>query len=97
MKEELLKRTLEDLAKIYPQGLYEYLYKQRRELYGELLDLEERIDRCVLSESIEDLKAALRDYWKLHTTAIREFKNIDQLSFDLPKAREEMTEERIKA
>lgn len=97
MREELLKRTLEDLGKIYPPGLYEYLYKQRREAYEELLHLEERIDGSFLSGSIEVLKAALRDYWQFHTTAIKEFKNIDQLSFDLPKARQEMIEERIKA
>lgn len=97
MKEELVKKTLEDLGKIYPQGLYEHLYKQRRETYEELLRLEERIDKSFLSGSIEDLKAALRDYWKLHVEAIKEFKNVAQLDFNLSMARKEMNEERIKA
>jgi len=98
-KEELLNRALEDLGKRYPQGLYEYLYKYRPGLYKQLIDLEGRIDQTYLNPnaSIDQLKAVLREYWKFHMTAIREFKQRGQLDLNLLKAREEMVEERIRA
>jgi hypothetical protein len=98
-KEALLNRTLEDLGKQYPVGLYEYIFKCRCDLYGQLVDLENRVDRIYLDPNadIDQLKAVLRDYWKLHITAIKEFTNIGQLAFNLSVARQEMQEERIRA
>lgn len=97
-KEQLLTRTLEDLRKQYQVGLYEYLFKCRSDLYHQLIALENRIDRICLDPNadIEQLKAVLRDYWKLRMTAIKEFKNVEQLALNLPSARQEMQEERIR-
>ncbi len=55
------------------------------------------VDHVFLSGTVEELKLVLRDYWKLHIIAIREFNSIDHLAFNLPKARREMTEKRIRA
>lgn len=96
-KEELLKRTLEDLGKIYIDGLYEYLYECHREVYNEIIRLEEEIDQAFLSRTVGELKAVLRAYWKLHIQAIKEFKSSDQLDFNPLKARKEIAEERIRA
>src|SRR3990172_569063 len=99
-KEEMLSRTLEDLNKRYPIGLYEYLYKHRPDLYKRLLDLEDRIDQTYLNPnaSIDQLKAVLREYWKFHMTGIKEFKQVGQLEMNvLIKARKEMLDERIRA
>lgn len=98
-KEKILKEVLRLLGEKYPIGLYEYLYKRCPDLYNELILIEHDIDRSFLSDSvsIDEFKAILRDYWKLHMIAIREYKKADQLNFNLPKAREEMIEERIRA
>jgi hypothetical protein len=96
-KQELLARTLDDLGKQYPVGLYEYLYKQRQDLYSQLLDLEEKIDRAFLSGTIDDLKSGLREYWTFHIHAIREFKRQEHLTLNFSQARQEMAEERVKA
>ena len=96
-KESLIKRTLEDLARIYPTGLYEYLFKYNMDTYSQLLYIESRIDQAFLSGTTAELKAILREYWKIHILAIREFKKVDQSSLDIPKLREEMQEERTGA
>jgi hypothetical protein len=98
-KDELLNRTLEELGKRYPQGLYEYLYKHRPDLYRQLVDLEDKIDQAYLNPnaSIDQLKAVLREYWAFHMTTIREFKQKGQLGLNLPQARKEMIDERIRA
>ena len=95
-KEEILPRLLKDLGKRYPIGLYEFLFKQRPDLYKQLIELENRIDLTYLdpSASIDQLKAVLREYWTFHMMAIREFKQIERLDLNLSGAREEMTEER---
>ena len=98
-KDELLNRTLEELGKRYPQGLYEFLFKHRLDLYRQLTELEDRIDQTYLNPnaSIDQLKGALSEYWKLHMKAIREFKQVEQLDLNLIQARQEMSEERIRA
>ena len=96
-KDELLNRTLEELGKRYPQGLYEFLFKHRPDLYRQLVGLEDKIDQTYLNASIDQLKAVLREYWVFHMRAIREFRQVGQLGLNLPQAREEMTEERIRA
>ena len=98
-KEHILNEVLRLLSEKYPIGLYEYLYKYRPDLYKQLLDLENMIDQTYLNPnaSIDQLKAVLREYWKFHMTAIREFKQRGQLDLNLLKAREEMVEERIRA
>ena len=96
-KESLIKRTLEDLARIYPTGLYEYLFKYNMDTYSQLLYIESRIDQAFLSGTTAELKAILREYWKIHILAIKKFEKIDQSSLDIPKVREEIEEERTRA
>ena len=96
-KELILKEVLRLLNEKYPIGLYEYLFKHRSSLYMQLIDLEERIDQAFLYETVDDLKAVLREYWTFHMTAIKEFKQIGELSLNLSQARQEMVEERIRA
>ncbi len=96
-KEAIIKEVLRLLGEKYPVGLYEYLFKHRPELYKKLQHLEDRIDQAFLSATIQGLKAILRDYWTLHIMAIKEFKEIDQLDFNLPVARKELQENRIRA
>ena len=102
MREEqefILKEVLRLLGEKYPTGLYEYLYKLRPDLYRQLIDLEDRIDKAYLdpNASIDQLKAVLRNYWKFHMTAIREFRQAPKLGMNLTEAREEMSEQRVRA
>ncbi len=94
-KERILREVLRLLGEKYPNGLYEYLYKHRRELYNQLIHLEGSIDMAFLTGTIGELKAVLRDYWRLHIQMIKEYDKVDQR--DLPMARQKMAEERIKA
>jgi len=99
-KDELLNRTLEELGKRYPQGLYEFLFKHRPDLYRQLVGLEDKIDQTYLNAnaSIYQFKAVLREYWTFHMIAIKEFKQVGQLEMNvLINARQEMEEERIRA
>ena len=96
-KELILKEVLRLLNEKYPIGLYEYLFKHRSSLYMQLIDLEERIDQAFLYETVDDLKAVLREYWTFHMRAIKEFKQKGQLGLNLQKAKQEMAEERIRA
>lgn len=98
-KEQLLTRTLEDLREIYPEGLYEYLFKYRQEMYERLLLLENRIDQIYLNPnvSIDPLRTVLREYWNLHAQAIRKFQQVGHVNLNLPKARRELAQERIRA
>jgi len=98
-KEYILQETLRLLGEKYPIGLYEYLYKYRPDLYIQLVNLENGIDQTYLNPnaSIDQLKAVLREYWTFHMRAIKEFKQRGQLGLNLPQARQEMIEERIRA
>lgn len=95
-KEELLKRTLEDLGKQYPIGLYEYLHECHREVYDEIVRLEEGIDKAFLAGTTEELKSVLRDYWKLHMEGIKEFKQREGSNLNLSLARRKIEEERVR-
>jgi hypothetical protein len=71
---ELVQRTFDRLAEIYPKGLYEFMEEHLPELSRQLHELEERIDRCLLNGSgTDDLKPALREYWMVHVKAIEEW------------------------
>jgi len=98
-KDRIQQEVLRLLKEKYPQGLYEFLYKHRLDLFRQLIDLENRIDQTFLSDKtrIEEFKAVLREYWKLHMTAIKAFKSIDRLALNLSMVRQEMSEERIRA
>lgn len=98
-KERIIKEVLRLLGEKYPSGLYEYLFKHCPDLYKQLLDLEDRIDQTYLNPnaSIDLLKMVLREYWTLHMAVIREFKQTGQSGLDLSQAKQEMTEERIRA
>lgn len=102
MREEkaaILQEVLRLLEEKYRPGLYEYLFKYREDAYKRLLALEDGIDRAYLTPGIDEegFKAILREYWKLHIIAIKEFKQVDQLDLNIPQARQEMTAERVRA
>lgn len=80
-------------------GLYEFLYKHKPHLYGQLIDLEDRIAQTYLNKnsSIDVFNAVLREYWTFHMTAIKEFKQVGEVVLDLHQVREEMSGERIRA
>jgi hypothetical protein len=67
-REELLKRTLEELGKRYPPGMYAYLHHHHPEAYQELLNLESTISQTYLTGTIGKLKEVLRLYWRFHIT-----------------------------
>ncbi len=99
-KEELLNHTLEDLGRVYPNGLYEYLFKYQKNLFTQLMTIEKRIDQIYLNPdtTTNELKLVLREYWNLHVKAIKEFKQVKNISLmNLAKIREELIQERIRA
>lgn len=96
-KDELIKRTLEDLGKQYPVGLYEYLYECRREAYNAILWVEDKIDQTFLTGTVEGMKAALRDYWRLHMEAIKQFKQAGGIYPNQALTRQKIEEERVRA
>lgn len=93
-KDELLQKTLEDLNTQYPIGLYEFLFKNRTELYKQLQSTENNIDTAYLTGTVSELKSSLRTYWAIHMKAIEIFKNSGQSGIDFTKVREEIEEER---
>lgn len=95
-KERIIKEVLRLLGEKYPDGLYEYLYKHCPDLYGQLIELEDRIDQTYLDPhiSVEQLKTVLRDYWMFHVTVMKEFKQVKQVDLNLSQVRGEMFEER---
>ena len=98
-KAELLKRLLEDLSRIYVQGLYEFLYAYRPAMYRELVELETSIDEAYLNPEtdLREFKQLLRLYWAFHVKAAREFKTAKAGVLNLTFARQRFEEERIKA
>ncbi len=95
-KDELLRKTLEDLGRYYPTGLYEFLFKHKYDLYERLHEVECDIDKAYLAGTVDDLKLALREYWNLHRIAIKEFKNT-ALNMDIEEIRKRISENRIYA
>jgi len=96
-KISLIKETLRLLNERYPQGLYEYLYARRRAEYEKIFALVEEIDRVYKVGTVGELKAVLRDYWKLHVRCIDEFNEEAVSDTDLTEARREYEEERLQA
>lgn len=87
--EELVKRMFDLLGERYPVGLYEYMNDYLPETNRELLNIEDRINRCLLDKSsIATLKAAFRDYWALHMKAIKEFEKAKAEGLDVSELRE---------
>ena len=96
-KDELLRNILEDLNEKYLPGLYEFLFKNRTELYKQLQSIENNIDNAYLDGTVEELKLALRDYWVFHVRVIQLFKisNKSDTNVDLTETRKEMLEGRL--
>ena len=69
-KGELLKKTIKDLEKIYPEGLYEFVFNNE-ELDSEFWELDKMINSAVKNGTTEELKSVLREYWQFHVDAIR--------------------------
>ena len=98
-KEKLTKKTLEDLRRIYPQGLYEYLFKFRKPEYDRLLALEGVIVDSILNPELrnDELRVDLRKYWIVHQEAIKDFYNSNQDNTKLQEAKEELYDYRMSA
>jgi len=76
-KEKLLQRALEEIDKIYVSGLYEYFLSSREDLYKQLMDLEDQVDKTYLDSTVtvEELRATLREYWTFYKEAVRTYKD----------------------
>lgn len=72
-KDELFKKALEEITRIYSLGLYPYLFEQQKELYRRLLGLVEKVEQAYLEGkvTVEAFRATLKEYWALHKEAIR--------------------------
>ena len=92
-KEHIINETLKLLAEKYPIGLYEYLFKYQPEMYKELRDLENDISRDYDHKSIYDIKAIMRKYWILHSIAIKEFENQDNLDLEVSEVKQQIQQE----
>lgn len=78
-KDKLLNLTLDGLDEKYPSGLYDWLYKNKVEVYRQIFELEDRInDNFNTNGTVKELKAILRDYWIEHMKAISYFKECGQ-------------------
>lgn len=92
-QEELVKQMFDLLAERYPAGLYEYMIDYLPETYREFLNIEDRINRCLLDKSsVDTLKSALRDYWVVHMKAIKEFDKTKEEGLDVSELRERVRE-----
>ena len=91
--EELVKHMFDLLAERYPAGLYEYMIDFLPETYREFLNIEDRINRCLLDKSsVGTLKSALRDYWVVHIKAIKQFDKAKAEGLDISELRERVRE-----
>jgi len=68
LKEDLVKKTLEDLSTIYISGAYNQIEKDV-ELFKRFTDCESKINSLVNSGNVVDLKIALKEYWHIHFQA----------------------------
>jgi hypothetical protein len=77
-REKCLKNALRYLNKQYPLGFYEDLYDCSPELYRELLELEEKVESFFLdsNRSLDEFKAALKEYEYFHVKAFLELENL---------------------
>ncbi|GIW60654.1 MAG: hypothetical protein KatS3mg087_1720 [Patescibacteria group bacterium] len=75
-KNIILKEVIRLLSEKYINGLYDFLYNSRFNVYRELLEIEEKINRSFVSDtvSLKEFKSLLRDYWVVHIKAIKELK-----------------------
>jgi len=87
--------TLYELGKRYPSGLYEFLFKYRSDFYQQLLGIEGKIDKAILSGTVDELKLVLREYWTLHMRAIHIFKNNEIKDFNREEVRREILDGRV--
>jgi len=95
-KDEIMRKTFEELGRRYPSGLYEFLYKGRKDVYQYLINLEDDIDKAFLFGTEEQLRSTLKEYWTLHMKAIQIFKNRDTTDFDTKEIRQQMLEDRVR-
>ena len=78
-KDKLLNLTLDGLDEKYLSGLYDWLYKNKVEVYRQIFELEDRInDNFNTNGTVKELKAILRVYWIEYMKAISYFKESGQ-------------------
>ena len=98
-KANLWEEFLKLLRRRYPDGLYEYLYKQTPELYRQLLELEHKIDVAFLDPHVNEdqFMAILKEYWLFHDSVITEFRRVGSQNLNIPQIRRERNEKRCVA
>jgi len=101
-KEEMIKKTLEQLNQFYPVGLYDWMYLNNKTDYLRLIDIENNIDSLLINDGSQDqLKQLLIEFWQIHKKNIREFdKSNENIDLKNPKlnyeqVRKERLEERV--
>jgi len=74
-KERILNGVLDYLEKLYPSGLYDWLYVHDRGMYEQINQIEDRVNESFLNGGhIVGFKMILREYCDIHKQAIRRFK-----------------------
>lgn len=77
-KEDLVRKTIESLDTIFIDGSYDYMNNKLPELADRMQQTENYINELVKKQaSINELKKALRIYWKLHVELIELFTKTD--------------------
>ncbi len=92
-KDIILDELLKLLTERYPEGLYEYMYQYHPDMYRRIRELEDEVDNAFLYKTVGDLKKVLREYWVIHMTGIRKFKNQDELDFSVNEVKQQIQEE----
>jgi len=72
----LLDNTIKKLNLIYIPYAWSWMRFKKRDIYQEILEIEESINVAVEGENEEYLKEALRMYYEKWVTIIKEFKPI---------------------
>lgn len=90
-KERCLNEHLDRLEKVYPSGLYYWLYVHDRNLYARIDEIEDQLNGSFRDgDPIDKFKRLLREYWNAHMRAIRVFRESGQ-----PEAPPEARQARI--
>lgn len=95
-KLNLIKRTLDDLNKFYPIGLYDWMYLNSKSDYEQLIEMENRIDYLIINDGNENVfKDLLIEYWQIHKRNILEFNDSHNAELNVSEIRKERLEERV--
>lgn len=94
-KQEMIERTLEQLNHYYPHGLYEWMFKENKSDYKQLIDIENGIDELILRDGSDiELKNLLITFWYIHKKNIEKFNNCKGGDFNYIEVRKQRLEQR---